>query len=85
MAETLFDIVPDLPDAAMLDRLQLEQFCRDQQSLTLSRTADWLELQGRVAMANGYEEVGVYLYELVFELQYLSTLPSDFHSQSGEE
>ena len=85
MAETLFDILPDLPPAATLDVVQLREMCREQQSLTLSRTADWLEHQGRVAMANGYEEVGVYLYELVFELQYLSTLPSDFHSQAGEE
>tara|TARA_R110000824_G_scaffold88111_1_gene216739 strand:- start:329 stop:580 length:252 start_codon:yes stop_codon:yes gene_type:complete len=83
MAETLFDIVPDLPAAALLDKMQLEQFCRDQQSLTLSRSADWLEHQGRVALSNGFEEIGVYLYELVYELQYLSTL-GDFHSQAGD-
>ena len=85
MAETLFDILPDLPPAATLDIVQLQEMCREQQSLTLSRTADWLEHQGRLALANGLDEIGVYIYELVYELHYLSTLPSEFHTAFEEE
>ena len=41
--ETIFDIVPDL-EASLVDVHQLTNMCKEQQSITMRRIANWLRM-----------------------------------------
>ena len=72
--ETLFDILPKM-QAAMLDSTQLEDICRQQQTLTMKRVAYWLQGQAKLKMATGECVLSSQLNTLAEELDYLGDLP----------
>ena len=72
--ETLFDILPKM-QAAMLDSTQLEDICRQQQTLTMKRVAYWLQGHGKLKMATGECVLSSQIQTLAEELDYLGDLP----------
>ena len=45
--KTLFDMIPNL-ETAMLDSTQLAELCKQQQTLTMTRIANWLRSNARI-------------------------------------
>jgi len=72
--ETLFDILPKM-QAATLDSTQLEDICRQQQTLTMKRIAYWLRNHSKLKLANGESFMSSQIKTLAEELDYLSALP----------
>jgi len=72
--ETLFDILPKM-QAAILDSTQLEDICRQQQTLTMKRVAYWLQGHSKLKLATGECVLSSQLQTLAEELDYLGDLP----------
>ena len=68
--ETIFDIVPGL-HASILDKVELENICKDQQVITMNRIASWLrnyarmfELEWQTGYANELKALAIELVML---------------------
>lgn len=55
--ETIFDIVPDL-EASLVDVHQLTNMCKEQQSITMRRIANWLRMHGRMSASKELANLG---------------------------
>jgi len=78
--ETLFDILPKM-QAATLDSTQLEDICRQQQSLTMRRVAYWLHGHAKLRFATGESAISSQIKTIAEELDYLSDLPLTLFSE----
>jgi len=71
--ETLFDTVPNL-QTATLDGTQLDELCKEQQSITMKRIANWLRSNARIYNL-GYEvSIAKQVASLADELDYLADI-----------
>ena len=74
--KTLFDTIPNL-ETAMLDSTQLAGLCKQQQTLTMTRIANWLRSNARI-YSQGYEvSISKQVASLADELDYLSQIALD--------
>jgi len=71
--ETIFDIVPNL-ETAMLDSTQIEQICKQQQSLTFDRISKWLIGHSRMFAHGGEMQVAKQIETISGEMSLLSEL-----------
>jgi hypothetical protein len=71
--ETIFDIVPNL-ETAMLDSTQIEQICKQQQSLTFDRISKWLIGHSRMFAHGGEMQVAKQIETISGEMLLLSEL-----------
>ena len=71
--ETIFDIVPNL-ETAMLDSTQIEQICKQQQSLTFDRISKWLIGHSRMYAHGGERQVAKQINNISEEMALLSEL-----------
>ena len=71
--ETIFDIVPNL-ETAMFDSTQIEQICKQQQSLTFDRISKWLIGHSRMYAHGGERQVAKQINNISEEMALLSEL-----------
>ena len=71
--ETIFDIVPNLKTAT-LDSTQIENICKQQQSLTFDRIAKWRTGHSRMFVHGGEYQVSKQVELLSEEMEMLSEL-----------
>ena len=71
--ETIFDTVTGL-QASILDTHQLKDICREQQSITLNRVANWLRMNSRVYTKGGEISISTQMSGLADELDYLADI-----------
>ena len=71
--ETIFDIVPNL-ETSMLDSTQIEQICKQQQSLTFDRISKWLIGHSRMFAHGGEMQVAKQIETISGEMSLLSEL-----------
>ena len=71
--EPIFDIVPNL-ETAMLDSTQIEQICKQQQSLTFDRISKWLIGHSRMYAHGGERQVAKQINNISEEMALLSEL-----------
>lgn len=74
--ETLFDIIPDLKTST-LDSSQLDELCKFQQSLTLTRVAGWLRNNARIYHLGHEISISKQIDSLADEIDYLSEIAID--------
>jgi len=75
--ETMFDTVLGL-QASVVDVHQLQNICREQQSITMKRVASWLRMNGRISNRNWEVSVGKEMSGLADELDYLAEVVLTF-------
>ena len=74
--ETLFDVVPNL-QTSTFDSTQLAELCKQQQTITMTRIANWLRSNARIYSC-GYEiSIAKQVASLADELDYLSQISID--------
>ena len=74
--ETLFDTVPNL-QTGTLDSTQLAELCKKQQTITMTRIANWLRMNARI-YSQGYEiSISKQVASLADELDYLAQISID--------
>lgn len=66
--ETIFDIVPNL-QASTLDSTQLEQLCKEQQSITFDRIAKWLTGHSRIFVHQGEFQFSKHIENISEEME----------------
>ena len=71
--ETIFDIVPNI-EKSMLDSTQLEQICKQQQSITFDRISKWLIGHSRMFYHGGEVQVSKHINNISEEMSLLSEL-----------
>ena len=69
--ETMFDTVTEL-HASIVDVDALKDMCREQQSITLNRVANWLRMNSRVYTKGGEISISTQMDGLANELDYLA-------------
>jgi len=69
--ETMFDTVTGL-HAAILDTHELKDICREQQSITMRRIADWLRMNARIYSKDYESMLAKQVGGLANELDYLA-------------
>ena len=74
--ETLFDIILDL-QASTLDSSQLDELCKFQQSLTMTRIANWLRSNARIYHLGHEVSISKQISSLADELDYLAEIAID--------
>ena len=81
--ETMFDTVTGL-QASILDTHQLKDMCREQQSITMRRVANWLRMNARIYHKDYEPSIAKQVGGLANELDYLAEVASsDIFSSTG--
>ena len=81
--ETIFDTVTGL-QASILDTHQLKAMCREQQAITMRRTANWLRMNARIYNKDYEISIAKQVDGLADELDYLAEVAlSEIFSSNG--
>ena len=72
--ETLFDVVPITQTAALLDSSELVDICKEQQSLTMKRIANWLRNSSKIFQLEWESSLARELNDLADDLDHLASL-----------
>ena len=73
--ETMFDTVTGL-QASILDTHQLKDMCREQQTITMRRVANWLRMNARIYSKDYEPSIAKQVGGLANELDYLADVAS---------
>jgi len=73
--ETMFDTVTGL-QASILDKVDLQDLCREQQTITMRRIATWLRMNARIYHKDYEVSVSTQVGSLADELEYLAEVAS---------
>ena len=72
--ETLFDLVPSSQTAALLDSSEITNMCKEQQSLTMKRIANWLRNNSKIFQQERESSLARELKDLADDLDHLASL-----------
>ena len=72
--ETLFDLVPSSQTAALLDSSEITNMCKEQQSLTMKRIANWLRNNSKIFQQEWESSLARELKDLADALDHLASL-----------
>ena len=72
--ETLFDLVSLPQTAVLLDSSEIEDMCKEQQSLTMQRIASWLRNNSKIFQLEWESSLARELKDLADDLDHLASL-----------
>ena len=72
--ETLFDLVSSPRTAALLDSSEITNMCKEQQSLTMKRIANWLRNNSKIFQQEWESSLARELKDLADDLDHLASL-----------
>jgi len=74
--ETLFDVVPNL-QTSTFDSTQLAELCKKQQTITMTRIANWLRSNARIYSYEYEVSIAKQVASLADELDFLANIALD--------
>ena len=72
--ETMFDTVPVLTDAVLLDSTEVDKLMKEQRNITMGRISTWLRINARIFELECDTAVARELKNLADDLDHLATI-----------